>query len=207
MPEISLTQFVDFVFASGPPRVTQVRHIRGQIAAGYHPSRDFWKRLRDEIVTVEESGHPLMELDRVANDCVGEAKRNRYEQAIKGYKRFHRRRKRQWFAPPSAVWERADLLVRVNPELGLVIGSSPVAIKLYFKKESLSKRRIESILHLMETALAGQAGAQGMDIGLLDVPKGKLIRSGKRPDNLDLLLNSDALAFSEIWKGLGGDPR
>lgn len=34
MPEISLTEFVDFVIKSGTPKLTEVRRIKRQHAAG-----------------------------------------------------------------------------------------------------------------------------------------------------------------------------
>ena len=40
MPDISLTQFVDFVIKAGSPKLTAVRQI---MTTSYSPASDFWK--------------------------------------------------------------------------------------------------------------------------------------------------------------------
>ncbi|MBK9648054.1 MAG: hypothetical protein IPO67_23360 [Deltaproteobacteria bacterium] len=49
MPEISLTDFVNFVTRIGSARLTLVREIRSR--GDYDPIRDFWRDLRDGLVT------------------------------------------------------------------------------------------------------------------------------------------------------------
>jgi hypothetical protein len=47
MPEISLTDWVDFVITAGPPQFTKVKELaaRGE----YDPRFDFWKPLREGL--------------------------------------------------------------------------------------------------------------------------------------------------------------
>lgn len=47
MPEISLSDFVDFVMKAGIPRATKVRQITER--KPYEPAIDFWKSLRDGL--------------------------------------------------------------------------------------------------------------------------------------------------------------
>jgi hypothetical protein len=64
MPEISLTDFVDFVVRSGPAKVTKVREIRER--GPYAPALDFWKPLREGIVSFHAAGSTdKRELDRI----------------------------------------------------------------------------------------------------------------------------------------------
>jgi len=51
MPEISLTSFVDFVLAGGTTRLRRVREIKRQINEGYSPATDFYKAIREGIVS------------------------------------------------------------------------------------------------------------------------------------------------------------
>ncbi len=57
MPEISLTDFVDFVIKAGPPKLTKVREIKTRVE--YSPKLDFWKILRDGIRDFHRTGQPL----------------------------------------------------------------------------------------------------------------------------------------------------
>ena len=47
MPEISLTDFVDFVIKAGSPKLTKVRELVNR--GGYSPAFDFWKTLREHF--------------------------------------------------------------------------------------------------------------------------------------------------------------
>ena len=57
MPEISLTDFVEFVNKIGPPRLTKVKEIKTRPA--YSPAVDFWKPLREAIRDFHKTGKPL----------------------------------------------------------------------------------------------------------------------------------------------------
>lgn len=48
MPEIGLTDFVDFALKAGPTQLTKVRELK--MRPDYDPARDYWKRLRDWII-------------------------------------------------------------------------------------------------------------------------------------------------------------
>ena len=52
VPEISLTDFVDFVIKAGSPKLTKVRELfnRGE----YSPAFDYWKQLRDHIADTHQ---------------------------------------------------------------------------------------------------------------------------------------------------------
>jgi hypothetical protein len=78
MPEISLTEFVDFVIKSGTPKLTAVRHIKAMHADEYHPMRDYWKTLRDGIVEMHEQGQPKSALDDVVRRVTAANKRQNY---------------------------------------------------------------------------------------------------------------------------------
>jgi hypothetical protein len=107
-----------------------------------------------------------------------------------------------WVKPQSAVWQRHGLRVRVNPEVGLDGSERPGLIKLYFKGETLSKRRVDSILYLMDTTV----GRGKFNVSVLDTRGGRLISYTGANKRLGLLLTSDAAAFMSIWNALSGGP-
>jgi len=199
MPEVSLTDFVDFAMASGPPRVTKVRQLKTR--GDYDPATDFWKRLRDGIETFHREGKDRAFLDEIRTGLTDQKKLTAYPVLITAYRRFLGRKKIEWFEPPFTRWSHAGLTVRVNPELGLRIDGNPYAIKLYFKKEKLSKRKVDSVLHVMDTALPRPAG-RTFAVAVLDVPRARLVVPTVPIPGLDLLLKSEAAAFIQIWQGL-----
>jgi hypothetical protein len=111
---ISLTDFVDFTATAGSPRLTKVRRIKTR--GEYHPSHDFWKLLREEIVDVHRRGAPKTELDDMVARITDAKKLARYPECVRAYKRFLGRKTVSWFDPPTAEWRPHSLRIRVNPE-------------------------------------------------------------------------------------------
>jgi hypothetical protein len=57
MPQISLTDWVDFVISAGPPQFTKVKELAGR--GEYDPRRDFWKPLREGLRNHHQIGAKL----------------------------------------------------------------------------------------------------------------------------------------------------
>lgn len=194
MPEISLTDFVDFVVKVGSPKLTKVREIktRGQ----YSPAIDFWKRLREGIICFHRDSTPL---DVTLNGITDRNKLKRYPAATAAYERFARKRDSIWFDPPSSKWVRDSLEVRVNPEVGLRIDNAEYIIKLYFKGEALTKARLAVVFELMREALQPRSSSAVMAV--VDVGNGKLIKAGAVTD-LGPLLTGEAASFVTMWNAI-----
>lgn len=91
--------------------------------------------------------------------------------------------------------------MRVNPELGLVISSTPTVVKLYFKNEAPTRSRVQAVLWMMEAVLPAPRGGQ---FAVLDVANGRLMPPGASwsKDDMRALLSGEAHAFVEIWNRL-----
>jgi hypothetical protein len=201
MPEISLTDFVDFVASLGPPKLTKVRHLKSR--GDYDPAADFWKRLREAIQTMHREGHPKSHLDKVLVGLTDKNKITAYPAAIKAYKKFLGTKTVTWFDPPHALWTEGELAVRINPELGLEINGKRYIVKLHFKrKPALSKPRMDVILHIMTQELGHAAKNLNSAVGVLDLPNAKLITPTVAVPNLGLVLKAEAAAFMTMWDGL-----
>lgn len=197
MVRISLTDFVDFAISSGTPKLTKVKTVKNRGA--YQPAFDFWKPLREGIVGWHKGGATdKKQLNKILTKVSDAKKLARYAENIKGYKKFIGLKKIAWFSPPKAEWGPQGIKIRVNPELGFKFSGRRYFVKLYFKKESLSKRRVEIILLLMSSALGKKAG-KGVEFGLLDVPRGKLFSTSSPNSSLLPLLDGEAVAFLTIW--------
>ena len=172
MPDISLTDFVDFVIKSGTPRITKVKEIKSR--EQYNPAWDYWKQLREGIHDFHQNGaRNKHELDDILDRVQDQRKARRYSAHIKAYKQFLGQKRVRWFDPPRDNWTFEYLSVKVNPELGLRIDRTNFLVKLYFKDESPTKNRLAIVSKMMEIVLRRQA-PKGTRMAVLDVANGKL---------------------------------
>jgi hypothetical protein len=192
MPEISVTDFTDFLLKVGVSRIAKVSeiHDRGK----YDPAKDYWKLLRECIQDHHLKGIELSFSSTGASD----KKQALYTARIKGYKKFLKPGNIEFFKAHTAFWSYEDLKIRVNPEIGLVIGAKKHLVKLYFKSESLSRARVQSVLGLMSAAYEHK----GMVVSVLDVHRSKLHTLPAMPKHMNALLKAEAMGFLTIWNSL-----
>lgn len=198
MPSISLTDFVDFVIATGTSKLTKVRQIKRR--PKYHPSFDHWKILRDGIVEFHGAGNgDRAFFDSLLAGMTDGAKRITYQPLVTNYKRYLGRKS---ITPePSTqhiTWKYKDLEVRVNPELRLTVNEKPLVIKLYFKAAKPTANRIGIIQLLMKHALP--ASGEPVIYCLLDVNHNKPYSNADPSDDILPLLYGEAESFLTMWK-------
>jgi len=196
LPEISLTDFVDFVIKAGSPKLTKVREIasRGE----YAPAFDYWKTAREHIADFHRGTAKLGEVGHTLDS----KKLVRYEAAFRGYKAFIKKAGAiSYFEPPSERWVSSGLIVRVNPELGLHINGRRHVVKLYFKDEEPTKHRLNAVLELMRITLK-KPPFEDVTAAVLDVASGKLIPQTKEDPGFNILLAAEAQAFMVMWSSV-----
>ena len=197
MPEISLTDFVDFVIKAGSPKLTLVRHLfnRGE----YSPAFDYWKQLREHIAQIDGG---VAQIGSIL-EGVDLRKKRRYEAALVGYKKFLKRiGDTAYFAPPCERWTHSGLTVKVNPELGLLIEGKRHVIKFYFKDEEPTPHRLNAALALMKDSVK-KGRFEDVTVAVLDVAKGKLITAAKENSKeYSILLAGEAAAFMTMWTAM-----
>lgn len=199
--KISMTNFIDFVGATGTGKLTEIRKIKRMYVAGYNPKFDFWRKLRKAIVVMHQNGELKETLDEVLKELKPKSnKRGPYQQYIKAYKKWLGRKPIEWFDPGKLHWSHRDLTVLVNPELGLKLKGVDYLVKLYFRTKPLSKYRENSVLHLMRK-LAVENGIKATP-SVLDVSKGSLMEWTVDIQDIDAMLRAEATFFIELWNEL-----
>jgi len=189
MPEISLTDFVDFVVKAGTPKLTKVRQVKDR--GDYDPATDFWRPLREAITNFhQQGGTDKRQLDRVLTAVTDRKKSGRYASAVHSYKKFLGRKQTTWFDPPRDVWSNAGLDVRVNPELGVIINGTRHATKLYFKDDKPDKRKFDVVLAIMEEALRGNLLASST------------LSGGGTQRTVDISFSADRNALFSAWNAM-----
>ena len=200
MIQVSLTDFVDFVHSSGSPKLTKVKQIKNR--EEYHPAFDFWKPLREGIIDYHKSGKDdKSKLDKIVDNLKDDKKKKNYPSRIKGYKSFLGRKSIEYFEAPTDYWIPNNVRVSINPELGLKLNNSNHVIKLYFKADKLSKRKIDVILLLMHQTLHSNL-PDGIKFSILDVGNGKLFSTPNPDYSLAPLLKGEIQNFQTIWSSL-----
>ena len=197
MAGISMTTFVDFVLASGTPRLSVVRKAKAQYEGKYNPGTDFYRDLREAISIGHQQGSPASELDKLALNIENPRKIDLYLECIDSYKRWCGRKTLQWLGTFINEWSFGYLIIRVNPELGLQINGDSYAIKLYFKSDKPSKLRLETMFHLLRVSLP--EGQENTTPAILDVRRGKFFTPTRDIPGIQTLLEGEAAAFQTMW--------
>lgn len=197
MIELSLTRFLDFTMKSGSPKVTSLQQTKKQLGNAYDPATDYYKQIRDAIVSHHRNSKPFSTVDTVANNVKNKSKLQNYPAIAAGYKSFRGTKQIKWFAPPRGDWNAHGVSVSLNPELGLEFKGVRNVIKLYFKSEQPRKLQVSAILSLMDAQL--QTPKSTMTMGVLDVRRGKLITDNPPNPALMALMQGEAASIAAMW--------
>ncbi len=198
MDKISLSYFVDFVLKAGTPKLTGVREFKENKDELY---TDFYKQVREAIIEMHKTGASDACLDQFLAAQTDERRRRIYPSVVEGYRRFLSSAKITWFNPPAGAYKLGGLEININPELGLNIDGVPHLIKMYFRGEPLSSKRVQVVLNLL-TSSGLSAAVPGCVFAMLDVRKARLHTLRAPNPRLNLLLRGEAASFSTIYAGL-----
>ncbi len=198
-PPLSMTTFADFMVSDPLSQLAKVREVRRQYDKPYGPGGDFWSRWRDEIE--RNLRHGVDGVEPIWRN----AKNNRSEQyrsACEGYEKFIGKRSIEFLGHPEpALWQHLGLVVRVNPEWLVRMGTTTMVIKLHLKKQlTINQRLANPLLYLLDQFHGAPVG--GPKVAILDVHRGKLWQ--RRTDNRDFdgVLRMQAAAFLAGWASL-----
>jgi len=198
MDRISLSYFVDFVLKAGTPKLTGVREFKENKDEVY---TDFYKPVREAIVEMHKAGADPACLDKFLASLTDERRKRIYPSIVDGYRKFLSSAKITWFNPPQGTYPIGGIEININPELGLNIDGTPHLIKMYFRGEPLSGKRVQVVLNLLTSSALG-ATVPGCVFAMLDVRKAKLHTLKAPNPRLNLLLRGEAAAFSTIYAAL-----
>jgi hypothetical protein len=198
MPQISLTDFVDIVSASGTPKATKVRQVKRRPA--YAPAADFYKPLRERIVEAHRFDYGRDYIDGAMADLTDQKKMKVYPPIVDGYKKWWGKKTLVWFDAPSFWYSKHGVDVAVNPELGLKINETPHLVKLYFKSDPLAKNKVDIITNLM--AIVSSQDDPDPVMSVLDIRRGKLFSPTVSIPGLTAMLDAELAYISALWPSL-----
>jgi len=200
MPTITLTEFFDFISATGMKRLEKVRKLKNR--DGYAPQEDYYKRFREGVQSLHRTREDKAQFFRQLVAGVHPNKRLNYKRMADGYKRFLGQNEVAWSRSHKRTWEHRELTVKLVPVWFLTIGGSKHIIKPHLSKTSLSraKDKVALILFLMRHC-APPPGASTV-VGMLDVGNSKLYRDGPTDPNVELVLRTEADSFLGLYNAV-----
>jgi len=195
MPQISLTDFVDVVSKSGTPKATKISQIKHR--PPYQPAFDFYRPLRELIIETHVNSLDKKNLTMLNTHTSDPKKEKLYPDLLKNYKSWWGKKAITWQSPPSDVFSSGGIDVSINPELGLEINGELYFIKLYFKKDKLTKQRIDIITHLMDLVHGESHPTAKMSV--LDVNNKKLFANSSTAPLMTALVHAELAYIATIW--------
>ena len=197
---ISLTEFMDYVNTSGSAKATVVTQAKRKREEGHTKTTDYWMQLRNAIRSVHASGGSKEDLGEVI-ERVHEDRKDNYEQAVKGYKKFWGNKRFSWVNPPRRIVSVSGTRVSLNPEVGLEYGEKLLVIKLFIRADGyLDKRHADLILALMKNKITDVP--ENTVFAVLDVMRGKLFEFKGDNYKISQLLEAEGASFNILWEAL-----
>lgn len=199
--QVSLTEFVNFINASGMSKVTIVSAAKAKHEEQEGNPYDYWKDFKDEIKKLLKRGGNKDDLWELVEDVRDEMREN-YNQMIAGFIKFWKPSRMEWVNPVRKMAHIGGVKVILNPELGIKWQGKEYMIKLFLKaNENLDKRHADIILAMMESELRDKVN-KNTEFAILDVRRGKLFTYVNDDSRLLILLRSEGREFADMWKDI-----
>ncbi|TCZ80381.1 hypothetical protein [Lysobacter sp. N42] len=196
MPRITLTDLIEVVTKSGSPKATKVSQLKNR--AAYDPATDFYKALREGLVTLHKKGGTKADLPSLTKGLLDPKKTANYPPMIAGYKKWWGNKTLEWFIPPADTYTSAGIDVAINPELGLKVNGQPHVVKLYLRTDSLTKTKADLIVSLMNHVFA-PSQAPGTQFSVLDVRNSKLFTYSAAGKNFKPMVDAELSYIASLW--------
>ncbi|WP_258101349.1 hypothetical protein [Marinoscillum pacificum] len=198
--KITLTDFIQSVLSVGANKIVHTNQIINR--GPYKPEKDFYLIARNFITRQTRNGDLDLGRDEIKELIrgVNPKKKKHFESLLVGYNRFLKTSKcTRLFIPTKKLWGYDDLIISVNPEVGVEIDGKITVIKLHLKCQNLEKNSSELSLTLMR-----EVYPKDYEVAILDVRKGRLIKYNPRFSHINMmaLLRLEANTFIDLWKQL-----
>ncbi|HEX6076337.1 MAG TPA: hypothetical protein VFZ32_13875 [Micromonosporaceae bacterium] len=196
---MSLFEFMNYVRAAGPARLSVVT---GQVAQGnepYTPARDFYRRF---LLAARQGRQMNNDRDVIqrAVDNAPPSKAANYAQLAEGWLRWVSQIGDTQVLPArTGRWRASDMAVKVTPNLVVQHPDGRVeAIRMYVRVEPLEREAADVMLWLMQQ-VAEQLHPDGVSPVVVDVRRGIDFRSLEQDPGFVAWMHSEAAAYRAMW--------
>jgi hypothetical protein len=196
---VSLFEFMNYVRAAGPARLSVVT---GQVAQGnepYTPARDFYRRF---LLAARQGRQMNNDRDVIqrAVDNAPPSKAANYAQLAEGWLRWVSQIGDTQVLPArTGRWRASDMAVKVTPNLVVQHPDGRVeAIRMYVRVEPLEREAADVMLWLMQQ-VAEQLHPDGVSPVVVDVRRGIDFRPLEQDPGFVAWMHSEAAAYRAMW--------
>jgi hypothetical protein len=193
---ISLGGIADFLTAGASQKIAVVRRLVDMYDAPYHPSRDFYRGIREAI----DDGIMFDDDDVRVPRAVADSHPNRrdhYSAVAQGWRDWRRRKNIERFAD-TKYWNEQGLVVRVSPRLVHRQRYTHDLIWPYFKDGELSRDAAQATIRIMELTCS----TDGHRPSALDVRRGRLHHPRRRDRDYDTWLRAEVSGLLRMYNAL-----
>lgn len=199
--QISMTEFVNFINASGMTKLTIVSNAKMKHEEIQGNPYDYWKDFKEEVKRQLISQGSKEDLKEMVEKLRDDVKEN-YRIMIDGFLKFWRPSRMKWLKPIKKMAHISGIKMSINPEIGVEWQNKKLMIKLFLKaNEILDKRHADIILALMESELREKVD-DTVGFAVLDVKRGKLFTYVNDDPRLLILVKREGRYFAEMWRDL-----
>jgi hypothetical protein len=199
--QISMTEFVNFINASGMAKVTIVSNAKMKHEEIQGNPYDYWKDFKEEVRRQLINQGTKEDLKEMVEDLRDDVREN-YRIMIEGFLKFWKPSRMKWLKPMKKMAHISGVKMNINPEIGVIWQNKKLIIKLFLKaNETLDKRHADIILALMESELREKTD-EDIQFAVLDVKRGKLFTYVNNDPRLLILLKREGRYFADMWKDL-----
>jgi hypothetical protein len=194
MPKISLTQFLNYANAKDPAaKIVILRTIKKQFGEKYNPNTDFYKQIRDSILSSKGK--------EISNIAVDPRKQIAFDEIVKSWNEFVKAKEFKPVNIRRKEWTHDDLIVYVNPELAFEYEGKVTFYKLWFKTDIVTKRNAGIIYQIMHEMLEPEINE---NISIFDIRHRKIVdQPSLLPSNLlSASLRAEANHFLTLWPAI-----
>lgn len=204
-PRVSVSTFVDYLVSPGNKRLQLVSRQVEQYGELYNPASDFYRPMLNALRADLRMGGGTQNMDDAVRNARG-TRAAHFPEVSAGLAGYARRAQREGAAfnvAPKADWLQPEVRVNVNPDFVLTrAGGTPEIVKVYFKPTPISRFAASAAIRLMELSGAVDTVPDGVPC-VLDARRGKVFKpQAKVASDLNAYLESEALAFGRLWRGI-----
>lgn len=200
MPDITLTQFFDFISSPGMRRSACVTKIKNK---KYTQGSDYYKDFRDGVKAFHgpEKQNPTTFFKAIVENAWDQRKPS-YKRAADGYKKFLSKNTPGWLDHRLTKWKHGELTVKVSPAWMYEMGEEKYLIKPHLHRSSLSRTSdgVSMVLYLMRHSLPKLDADHR--VAMLDVGNCKLYADEPIGQRIPTILKTEAESFMSFYNAI-----
>ncbi len=195
MPRIFMKEFSDIAVSAGTQKISKIKREKNKSA--YHPYQDYYKQIREAIISAHSKDFGIKHVRKVANECPNLNKKTNYVLISKNYISWLGKKSAEWFVPPRGTYKHSLSEIVLNPEIGLRFNGDDHVVKLYFSEDKLSQNRANYMIYLMQEVFTEENVYH-----VLDIRRKKLFSATGNPSLFHVSIDSEIASLETAWESV-----